>query len=276
LRPNNLFLVLSTSLVLVAACASPEPTATAVPPTAAPTRPAAAAAATTATPAPAAAAATPATAATTAPTATTVAASSPTAAAAPPVAATAGSAAATAGARAFKVDADQSEVQVRVNEQLADLPSPSDAVLTTKDIQGQIVVTREGKVVADSSKFTVGLDSLKSDRAQRDNFIKRSTLQTSQYPNAQFAPTDLKLNGPVPTQAGDLKGQLVGNMTIHGTTKPVTFDLDAKLDGSTVKGTANTQLKITDFGMTLPRVPVLLSIQDLAKLQINFAATAAG
>jgi len=270
LRPNNLFLALSTSFVLVAACAAAQPTATAVPPTAAPTKPAAAATATTATPA--AAAATPSTAPTAASTAAT-AASSPAAAAAS-ASATAAPAAA-AGARAFKVDPDQSEVQVRVNEQLADLPSPSDAVLTTKDIQGQIVVTREGKIVADSSKFTVGLDSLKSDRAQRDNFIKRSTLQTSQYPNAQFAPTDLKLNGPIPTQAGDLKGQLVGNMTIHGTTKPVTFDLDAKLEGSTVKGTANTQLKITDFGMTLPRVPVLLSIQDLAKLQINFTATAA-
>jgi polyisoprenoid-binding protein YceI len=130
-------------------------------------------------------------------------------------------------------------------------------------------------VVADKSKFTVNLESLKSDRAQRDQFIKRNPLQTSQFPNAEFQPTELKLSGTAPTTSGDVKGQLVGTMTIHGVGKPMTFDLDSKLDGNSIKGTATGNLKITDFGMTLPRVPIVASIEDLGRIQITFVANAA-
>jgi polyisoprenoid-binding protein YceI len=178
-------------------------------------------------------------------------------------------------ARTFVIVADQSEVTVRVKEQLADLAAMSDAVLSTREIKGQIVVTREGKIIADGSKFTVNLDSLKSDRAQRDNFIKRNTLETSKFSTAELAPTELKLSGPVPV-SGDLKGQLLANMTVHGTTRPVSFDLDARLDGSTVKGTAQTNVKITDFDMKIPKVALVLSVEDLVRLQVSFIARTEG
>jgi polyisoprenoid-binding protein YceI len=256
-RPNNLFLCVATSAVLAVACATPEPTATTAPPTAAP-------AATAAPTKPAAAAPSAAPAAT-----NTVSVSAPTQASQPASQTNAG------GARSFAIAPDQSEVKLTVKEVFADGNVNNDAVLTTKDIKGQIVVTREGQVVADKSKFTVNLDSLKSDRGQRDQFVKRSTLQTNQFPNAEFQPTELKLNGTAPTTSGEVKGQLIGTMTIHGVGKPVTFDLDSKLDGSSVKGTATGSLKITDFGMTLPRVPIVASIEDMGRLQISFVANAA-
>jgi polyisoprenoid-binding protein YceI len=275
LRPNDLFLSIATSVVLLAACAAPQPTATAVPPTPAPTKPAAAAT-TASTAAPTTAPATATTAPAAAPTGASTVAAKPTSAA-PTTSAAPASAAqpAAAGARTFAIVPDQSEVELTVGEVFAEGNVQGDAVLTTKDIKGQIVVTREGKVVPDGSKFTVNLDSLKSDRGMRDNFIKRSTLQTAQFPNAEFQPTELRLNGAVPANAGEVKGQLVGNMTIHGVAKPVTFDLDSRLDGNTVKGEAKTNLKITDFGMQLPRVPVIASIEDLGRLQITFTANAA-
>src|SRR5206468_10443541 len=96
-----------------------------------------------------------------------------------------------AGNRIFAIVADQSEVTLKVQEQLADAVAVSDAVFTTKAIKGQVVVDREGKVVGDGSKFTVDLSTLKSDRGMRDDFIKRSTLRTSQFPNAEFAPNEL-------------------------------------------------------------------------------------
>jgi len=246
LRSNSLFLGVATSVVLLVGCAAPEPTATTVPPTpvptAAPTKPAAAA---------------------------------PTSASAPTQASQAASQTTAGGARTFAIAPDQSDVKLNVREVFADGNVNNDAQLTTKDIKGQIVVTREGQVVADKSKFTVGLDSLKSDRAQRDQFIKRNPLQTSQFPTADFQPTELKLNGTAPTASGDVKGQLTGTMTIHGVGKPVTFDLDSHLDGGAIKGTATSSFKITDFGMTLPRVPIVASIEDLARLQITFVANAA-
>ena len=55
---------------------------------------------------------------------------------------------------------------------------------------------------------------------------------------------------------------------------PVTFNLDGTLEGSTFKGVAFTALKITDFGMTLPRVPTVAEIEDLGRMDIAFTATA--
>jgi polyisoprenoid-binding protein YceI len=174
--------------------------------------------------------------------------------------------------RTFAIVPDQSQVQVAVQERLADNTVNTDAVLTTRDVKGQLVVSGEGAVVPDRSKFTVNLDSLKSDRGMRDAFIKRSTLQTSTYQNAELEVTELRLNGPAPTTSGPVKGQLIGTLTIHGTARPVVFDLDGTLADNSVKGTARTQVKITDFGMTLPRVPVVASMEDLARLQIDFVA----
>lgn len=253
MRPTSLFLGVATSLVLLVACAAPEPTSSPVRPT---------------------------------PTSAPTAAGSPrpaTPSSAPAPSNTAGPASAqasqaaadaNAGARTFTVDPGQSEVKLTVKEVFADGNVTNDAVLTTKEIKGQIVITRDGHLVADKSKFTVALDTLKSDRGQRDQFIKRSTLQTSQFPNAEFQPTELKLNGPVPAGSGDVKGQLVGTMTVHGVGRPVTFDLEGRVDGGTAKGTARASLKITEFGMTLPRVPIVASIEDLGRLEITFVANA--
>jgi polyisoprenoid-binding protein YceI len=182
--------------------------------------------------------------------------------------------AATGQARRFELKPEESEVTLRVQEQLADATINTDAVLQTKAISGQLVVQPDGKV-ADGSKFSVDLNTLKSDRSMRDEFIKRSTLQVGRFPTAEFVPKEFRgLGSPLPT-SGKINAQLIGDMTIHGVTKPVSFNVEGDLDGNTFKGRAFTALKITDFGMELPRVPVVASLEDLARMDIAITATAA-
>jgi polyisoprenoid-binding protein YceI len=182
--------------------------------------------------------------------------------------------AATGPARKFELKPDSSEVTLRVQERLAAATVNQDAILKTKAVTGTIAVQPDGKI-ADGSKFTVDLTTLASDSGMRDSFIKSSTLRTGQFPRAEFVPKEFRAaTSPLPA-SGPIVGQLVGDMTIAGVTKPVTFNVEGTLDANTFKGVAFAALKITDFGMTLPRVPAVAEIEDLGRMDIAFTATAA-
>src|SRR4029078_4090213 len=84
------------------------------------------------------------------------------------------------------------EARYRVREQLAGFDLPKDAIGATKQITGRILIGADGKVIKDSSKVTVELSELKSDQTRRDNFLRRSTLETSKYPKAELVPVALE------------------------------------------------------------------------------------
>lgn len=184
--------------------------------------------------------------------------------------ATAAPAAVAAGATRWTLDPAGSEARFKAREQLAGHDLPNDAIGKTKSVQGAIVVDQQGTVSADQSKFEVDLGSLTSDQSRRDNFIKNNTLNTAQYPTAVFVPTAVTgLPSPIP-DSGDGAFQLTGNLTLHGVTKPVTWNVTAKKTGNQLTGTASTVIKLVDFGMTPPKVPVVLSIEDNITLEVDF------
>jgi hypothetical protein len=61
-------------------------------------------------------------------------------------------------------------------------------------------------------------------------------------------------------------------MTIHNTTKPVTFDVHGKVQGDTVTGTATTFVMMRDFGFEPPSIAGLLTVQDGVTVTVNFTA----
>ncbi len=101
-----------------------------------------------------------------------------------------------------------------------------------------------------------------------------AVLETSQFPTVELAPTALRgLTLPVPT-SGSKTFQLVGDLTVHGVTKPTTWQVDAKFDGGRVSGTAATSFVFSDFGLTQPRVPVVLSVADTHQARVHVLARA--
>ncbi len=184
-----------------------------------------------------------------------------------------------AGAIRLVLASDGNEARYTVTEQLADRPLPSDAVGRTSAVTGQIVIGADGRVVAQGSLFTIDMTTLHSDSNRRDGFIQRNTLQTDRYPTAVFAPTEVRgLPVPLPT-SGQLTFQVVGNLTVHGLTRPATWDVTAQVSGQELKGTASTAIKFGDFGMQAPKAFVVLSVEDNIRLQYDFhlvPATSAG
>jgi polyisoprenoid-binding protein YceI len=166
---------------------------------------------------------------------------------------------------------DGTEARYLVREQLANISLPSDAVGVTSDVTGMIVINPDGSLVSEESKFVVDLTKLTSDEGRRDNFIKGNTLETNRFPTAEFVPSQaVGLSAPLPT-SGQVTFQLVGDMTVHGVTKQSTWDVTAQvMDGQALVGTAKTSFTFGDFGMSSPRVPVVLSVEETIRLEMDF------
>ncbi len=162
------------------------------------------------------------------------------------------------------------EARFRVREQLVSLTLPSDAVGTTTGLSGAIIIQPDGQIVAAESRFAVDLTTLATDSSRRDGYIQRNTLETGTYPEAVFMPTVVTgLPSPLP-KSGSVAFQLTGDLTVHGATHPVTWDVTAQIDGRTLRGAATTSITFTEFGMTLPRVGPVLSVEDLIALELDF------
>lgn len=181
--------------------------------------------------------------------------------------ATSGSAT-TAGATRYAITMG-SEATYTVNEKFAMLPAPNDAVGKTDQVTGQIVLGPNGQVV-EGGRVVVNVQSLTSDRMQRDNYIRMTSLESAKFPEATFVIRSAEgLTGPLGTAPTTFR--LTGDLTLHGVTKPVTWNVTAAQSGDTINGTASLTVKMQDFGMTPPMVAILTT-SDMAKLDLKIVA----
>ena len=151
------------------------------------------------------------------------------------------------------LDASTSKASYHARETLVGNPLPTEAVGTSPGVTGTLLIGADGAIAADQSTITVDMTKLKSDESRRDNFVKSDTLQTSRFPTATFVASPAQgLPNPLPT-SGETTFQLLGDLTVHGVTKPVTWQVTAQFADTSVSGSAKTTVNITDFGMTPPK-----------------------
>ena len=162
------------------------------------------------------------------------------------------------------------EARYRVREQLMGANLPNDAIGATRTITGSIVAYADGRIVKDSSKIVIHLDSLKSDKDRRDGFLRRRTLETEKYPVVELIPTEIRgFNGKLPA-SGTATFQLLGDLVLKGVPHPTVWNVTARADGNDVAGSATTAFTFKDMGLDQPRVPVVLSVADTIKLEYDF------
>jgi polyisoprenoid-binding protein YceI len=169
----------------------------------------------------------------------------------------------------YRVVADRSEARYRVREQLAGISFPSDAVGTTSAIDGSIFLDTQGRIRTSDSRLTVDLRTMRSDRDRRDNYVRRNTLETERHPTAVFIPSEVRgLTFPLP-QTGTASFELIGDLTIRGTTRPTTWEATATFNGQEVSMEAKTSFRFADFGLSIPRVASVLSVEDTIRLETD-------
>jgi polyisoprenoid-binding protein YceI len=163
-----------------------------------------------------------------------------------------------------------SAARYRVREQLMGHDLPNDAVGETKSLSGAIAFDANGKVIRDESKFTLDAGTFVSDQNRRDGYVRGRLLESDDYPTITFVPTEVRgVKLPVP-KSGSAQIQMLGDLTVHGVTRPTTWSGTVEFNNSGVTGNASTAFTFQDIQMDQPRVPVLLSVADTIKLEINF------
>jgi polyisoprenoid-binding protein YceI len=157
----------------------------------------------------------------------------------------------------------------KVQEQLAGIDFPSQAVGTTETVTGMLIVNPDGSFGA-GSKLTVDLKTLASDQSMRDGFIQGRTLETEKFPNLDLVPKRA-IGLPSPLPAGQQSGfRLVTDMTMHGVTKEVTWTVVSTFANDAIAGRATTTVDFATFNLTKPSLARLLSVDDKIELEVEF------
>jgi polyisoprenoid-binding protein YceI len=177
---------------------------------------------------------------------------------------------ATAAALRFVLSPTGNSARYRVRERLMGHDLPNDAVGETKTLTGAIEFDSKGNVIPQSSKFVVDAGTFVSDKDRRDGYVRGRLLESDQYPSIVLVPMSVRgVTLPLPT-SGTLPIEMTGNLTVHGVTRPTLWKGSAKFQDGRVTGSAATAFTFDDIQMEQPRVPVVLSVADTIRLEIDF------
>jgi len=167
---------------------------------------------------------------------------------------------------------DQSEVRFIIHEIL--LGAPKEVIGATNGVSGSITVDYADPAGVSMSPIVIELTGLATDDNRRTQTLHRSILQTGTYPTAEFVATGFSGLPASVTIGQPFDFQITGNLTIHGTTKEVTFDATVTPVSETrLEGTASYSTTYQEFGIQILRLPPqVASVEDQVILQIDFAA----
>ena len=166
----------------------------------------------------------------------------------------------------YAISSEESEARYRVQEELAGRGT-IEAVGTTKAIIGNLYLGAQGEPRT-CSRFDIDLRTLTSDDPRRDNYLYNNTLQTGTYPLATFILSTVEgLNGPLTEQETTFR--LIGDLTIHGVTKLVAWDVTASRKGDAIVGKAVTVFEMPEFAITPPRVGPVIALDETVKLEVD-------
>lgn len=158
----------------------------------------------------------------------------------------AGSGAASAVDGTWKV-ADGSQAGYRIQETL--VGQSTEAVGRTTAVTGEATIAGGSVTAAD---FSVDMTKVTSDKTQRDGQFQGRIMETSRFPTATFELTRPIALGTIPADGQTTTVKATGDLTLHGVTKPVTIDLTAQRDGTTIKVSGNTLITFADYDINNP------------------------
>ncbi|HVM68201.1 MAG TPA: YceI family protein, partial [Acidimicrobiales bacterium] len=142
------------------------------------------------------------------------------------------------------------------------------AVGRTSTVTGSIAIA--GSEVP-RGEFTVDMTTVKSDESQRDHQFQGRIMDTSQFPTSTFVLTKPISLGTVPADGVTITESATGNLTLHGTTKPVTFTVQARRSGATISVSGSIPIVFADYNIDNPSGgPAQTSDNGTLEFLLNF------
>jgi len=180
----------------------------------------------------------------------------------------------TSSARVFEIKPEQSQARFVIDEILRG--SPNTVVGSTNQVAGQIAVDPTDLDPAQVGPIMINARTFATDSTQRDRLIQNQILQTADHEYIQFQPKQVLGLPTGPAIGQSIPVQIVGDLTIRGVTREVTFDATVTPESTDqIKGSAATTIRYADWGISIPQVPAVAGVSDQVQLQLDFVATSA-
>ncbi|MCX6271314.1 MAG: YceI family protein [Bacteroidetes bacterium] len=126
---------------------------------------------------------------------------------------------------------------------------------TSKEVKAIILYNKSNQTI-ENVAVSIKISSFDSQNANRDSHMIE-VLEAIRYPNVTFTSTSLKPEGN--------KITILGNLTFHGISKPVSFDVQKEMNGKTMILTGNFSVLMTEYKVEKPSL-MGVSTSDVIKL----------
>ena len=161
-----------------------------------------------------------------------------------------------------------SEATFTVNEKLAWLDLPNDAVMRTVGIAGTIYLDGQPTVIE------LDLHSMTSDAERRDGYVRSRMFPDDR--TATFTVTDLgDLPDPLP-EGEEITREVQGELSIKGVTKPITFEVQARKDPDKLFVLGRTTFTWDDLELPPPNIPGRIEVKDEVRVEVLLSAVPSG
>lgn len=156
---------------------------------------------------------------------------------------------------------EDSELGYRVDEVLFGVVTQG--VGRTNQITGELVITQTAITTA---SFEVEVASIRSDDSRRDGQFRGRIMNTAEFPTARFeltAPIEL---GSLPTAGEQITATAVGELTLRGETRPVTFEVTAQHSDTRIGVLGEISILFADYLIANPSISGI-AVEDEGKLE---------
>ena len=177
------------------------------------------------------------------------------------------------GLSTFQIVPAQTTASYSVYEDLIIENKPNnDAIGTTHSVQGSFKIKTGSSPLVTAMKITVDLRTLQTDSQRRDNYVRQNYLESDTYPYATFVSVSTQGLPASYSDGQTVHYQLIGNLTLHGKTNKEVFDVQGKVAGNTITGTATSTIYMTDFGIQPPNLVGIAIAQNKVVITLQFTA----
>ncbi|MDE2778864.1 MAG: YceI family protein [Chloroflexota bacterium] len=160
-----------------------------------------------------------------------------------------------------------SEATFTVNEKLAWLDLPNDAVMRTTGLSGTIYLDGQPSVIE------LDLHSMTSDSDRRDGYVRNRMFPDDR--TATFTVTSLgDLPHPLP-EGEEISREVQGELTIQGVTKPITFQVQARRDPDKLFVLGRTTFTWQELEIPPPNIPGRIQVKDEVQVEALLSAVPA-
>ena len=171
--------------------------------------------------------------------------------------------------KVYRISQAKSEVQFIIGEVLNG--APFTAVGNTNEVAGDISISGNQITLGG---LAVNAKTFKTDSSRREGAIVRFILRSDQPVNEfiTFKPTQPITLGTPLVDGKEVWVTVSGNLTVSGVTKPAIFAGKIKIEGDNLIVKGYSTVKRSDFGLKIPELSFIASVDDEVLIYVSVVA----